>query len=80
MVRVISILASAIVVVVAFRRVWDRIKPIPQNTTDKCFERNPKDHSRTYTLDDIVAYSSYFPSTKRSSDKKQRRLPLFEQL
>ena len=40
--RVISILASATVGVVEFRRVWDRIKPIPQNTTDKCPKYNPK--------------------------------------
>ena len=40
--RVISILASAIVDVVEFRRVLDRIKPIPRNTTDKCSEYHPK--------------------------------------
>ena len=40
--RVISILASAIVDVVEFRRAWDHINPIPGNTTDKCSEQNPK--------------------------------------
>ena len=40
--RVLSILASAIVDVVEFRRVGDRINPIPRNTTDKCSEHNPK--------------------------------------
>ena len=25
-----------------FRRLWDRIKPIPRNTTDKCSKHNPK--------------------------------------
>ena len=40
--RVTSRLASAIVDVVEFRRVWDRIKPIIRNTTDKCSEHNPK--------------------------------------
>ena len=40
--RVISILASAIFDVIEFRRVLDRIKPIPRNTTDKGSEYNPK--------------------------------------
>ena len=40
--RVILIQASAIVDVVEFRRVLDRIKPIFRNTTDKCSEYNPK--------------------------------------
>ena len=41
--RVTSRLASAIVDVVEFRRVWDRIKPIIRNKTgDKCSEHNPK--------------------------------------
>ena len=40
--RVTSRLASAVVDVVEFRRVLDRIKPIIRNTTDKCSEHNPK--------------------------------------
>ena len=40
--RVTSRLASAIVDMVEFRRVWDRIKPIIRNKTDKCSERSPK--------------------------------------
>ena len=40
--QVISIVASAIVDMVEFRRVLGRIKPIPQNTTDKSSEYNPK--------------------------------------
>ena len=65
--RVISILASAIVDVVEFRRVWDRINPIPRNTTDKCSEQNPK----IGPLTDLHTrwHSSYFSSTKRSSYK-----------
>ena len=39
---VISILPSAIVDVVVFRRVWDRIKPISWNATIKCSAYNPK--------------------------------------
>ena len=39
---VTSTLASAIVDVVEFRRVWDRIKPMIRNKTDKCSENNPK--------------------------------------
>ena len=55
--RVISILASAIVDVVEFRRVWDRINPgypeiQPINVPNRI---RRLDHSRTYTLDDIVA-------------------------
>ena len=38
----ITILASAMVDVVAFRRVGNRIKPIPRSTTDKCSEHNPE--------------------------------------
>ena len=45
--RVTSRLASVIVNVVEFRRVWDRIKPIIRNKTDKC----------SYKTDDIVAIS-----------------------
>jgi len=68
--RVITILASAIVDVVAFRRVWNRIKPIPRSTTDKCSEHNPK----IGPLTDLHTrwYSSYF-SSKRSSYKKERK-------
>ena len=40
--RVTSRLASAIVDMVEFRRVWDRIKPIIRNKTDKCSEHSPK--------------------------------------
>ena len=40
--RVTSRLASAVVDVVEFRRVWDRIKPIIRNKTDKCSEHSPK--------------------------------------
>ena len=63
--RVISILASAIVDMAAFRRVWDRIKPIPWTTTDKFSEHNPKIGPLTdlHTL----WHNSYFSSTKRSS-------------
>ena len=59
-------LASAIVDVVAFRRVWNRIKPIPRSTTDKCSEHNPK----IGPLTDLHTrwHSSYF-SYKRSSYK-----------
>ena len=66
--RVISILASAIVDVVELRRVWDRIKPIPWNATDKCSEYNPK----IGPLTDLHTrwHNSYFSSTKRSSYKK----------
>ena len=39
---VISILPSAIVDVVVFRRVWDRIIPISRNATIKCSAYNPK--------------------------------------
>ena len=48
-------------------RVWNRIKPIPRNTTDKCFEHNPK----IGPLRDLHTrwHSSYFSSTKRSSYK-----------
>ena len=35
-------LASAIVDVVEFRRVWDCMKPIIRNKTDKCSEHDPK--------------------------------------
>ena len=54
--RVTSRLASAIVDVEAFRRVWDRIKPIIRDksiTVPNTIRR--LDHSRTYTLDNIVA-------------------------
>ena len=58
---VTSRLASVIVDVVEFRRVWDRIKSIIRNKTDKCSEHNPKIGPLTdlthYTLDDIVAIS-----------------------
>ena len=40
--RVTSRLASAIVDVVEFRRVWDRIKPIIRNKTKNCSEHSPK--------------------------------------
>ena len=40
--RVTSRLASVIVNVVEFCRVWDRIKPIIRNKTDKCSEHSPK--------------------------------------
>ena len=40
--RVTSRLASATVDVVEVRRVWDRIKPIIRNKTDKCSEHSPK--------------------------------------
>ena len=40
--RVTSRLASAIVDMVEFRRVWDGIKPIIRNKTDKCSENSPK--------------------------------------
>ena len=40
--RVTSRLASAIVDVVEVRRVWDRIKAIIRNKTDKCSEHSPK--------------------------------------
>ena len=50
--RVTSRLATAIVDVVEFRRVWDRIKPIIVPNTIRRL-----DHLRTYTLDDIVAIS-----------------------
>ena len=40
--QVTSRLASAIVDVVEVRRVWDRIKPIIRNKTDKCSEHSPK--------------------------------------
>ena len=40
--RVTSRLASAIVDLVEFRRVWDRIKPIIRNKTDTCSEQSPK--------------------------------------
>ena len=56
--RVTSRLASAIVDVEAFRRVWDRIKPIIRDksiTVPNSIRR--LDHSRTYTLDNIVATS-----------------------
>ena len=63
----ITILASAIVDVVAFRRGWNRIKPIPRSTTNKCSEHNPK----IGPLTDLHTrwHSSYF-SYKRSSYKK----------
>ena len=64
----ITILASTIVDVVAFRRVLNRIKPIPRSTTDKCSEHNPK----IGPLTDLHTrwHSSYF-SYKRSSYKNQ---------
>ena len=70
--RVISILASAIIDVVEFRWVWDRIEPIPRNTTDKCSEYNPK----IVPFTDLHTwwYSSYFSSTKRSSYKNYSSL------
>ena len=40
--RVTSRLASAVVDVVEFRRVWDRIKPIIRNKTKNCSEQSPK--------------------------------------
>ena len=40
--RVTSRLASAIVDMVEFRRVGDRIKPIIQNKTKNCSEHSPK--------------------------------------
>ena len=56
--KCLCLLASAIVDVVAFRRVWDRKKRYPEiqpmnvpNTVRRL------DHSRTYTLDFIVAIS-----------------------
>ena len=45
--RITSRLASAIVDVVEFRPVWDRIKPIIRNKTDKCSEHNPRIGSLT---------------------------------
>ena len=73
--RVISILASAIVDVVALRRVWDRIKPIPRTTTDIYSEHNPK----IGALTDLHTrwHSSYFSSTKRSSYKNKRASDTF---
>ena len=53
--RVTSRLASAIVDVEAVRQVWDRIKPIIRDksiTVPNTIRR--LDHSRTYTLDNIV--------------------------
>ena len=66
--RVTSRLASVIVNVVEFRRVWDRIKPIIRNKTDKCSERSPK----IGPLTDLHTrwHSSYFSSKKRRSYKK----------
>ena len=55
--RVKSRLASVIVNVVEFRRVWDRIKPIIRNKTDKCSEHSPKIGPLTDLLDDMVAIS-----------------------
>ena len=59
-----TILTLAIVGVVEFRRVWDRIKTIPRNTTDKCSEYNPK----IEPLTDLHTrwHSSYFSSSKRT--------------
>ena len=58
-------LTMPIVDVVEFRRVWDRVNPIPWNTTDKCSEHNPK----IGPLTDLHTqwHSSYFSSMKRSS-------------
>ena len=50
--RVTSRLALAIVDVVEFRCVWDRLKPIIVLNTIRRLN-----HSRTYTFDDIVAIS-----------------------
>ena len=52
---------------VAFRRVWDRVKPIPRITAEKCSEHNPK----IGPLTDLHTrwHCSYFSSTKRSSYK-----------
>ena len=55
--RVTSRLASAIVDVVEFCRVWDRIKPIIRNKTDKCSEHSPKIGPLTDLLDGMVAIS-----------------------
>ena len=55
--RVTSRLASVIVNMVEFRRVWDRIKPIIRNKTDKCSEHSPKIGPLTDLLDDMVAIS-----------------------
>ena len=56
--RVTSRLASAIVGVEAFRRVWDRIKPIIRDKSINVPNTIRRlDHSRTYTLDNIVAIS-----------------------
>ena len=65
-----TILASAIVNVVAFRWVWNRTKPIPRSTTDKCSEHNPK----IGPLTDLLTrwHSSYF-YYKRSSYKNAIR-------
>lgn len=58
---VISILPSAIVDVVVFRHVWDRIKPISRNATVKCSAHNPKIgpltdlHTRRHILQREVA-------------------------
>ena len=70
--RVKSILISAIVDVVAFCRVRDRIKPLPRNTTNKCSEHNP----RIGSLTDLHTrrLTSYFSSTKRSSYKNQNKM------
>ena len=65
--RVTSRLASAIVDVVEFCRVWDRINPIIRNKTDNCSEHSPK----IGPLTDLHTrwHGSYFSSKKRSSYK-----------
>ena len=75
--RVTSRLASAIVDVEAFRRVWDRIKPIIRDksiTVPNTIRR--LDHSRTYTLDNIVAISLLRRevATKKRKPKTNPRL------
>ena len=70
--RVTSRLASAIVDVVEFCRVWDRIKPITQNKPINVPNTMRRlDHLRAYTLDDIAAISllrSYKNDSKQSDE------------
>ena len=65
--RVTLRLASATDDMVEFGRVWDRIKPIIRNKTDKCSKHNPN----IGPLTDLHTrwHSSYFSSMKRSSYK-----------
>ena len=66
--RVISILASAIVDVVEFLRVWDCINPIPRNTTVQIYLAVQNSQSFTILCLEITILNSNVPNTIRRLD------------